>query len=196
MSLTMLISAMMMGTVLAVSCQAPSEPAAMKSADSSKPAASTSPSPSGNPVGASLPANATALTLCGTQVGTTTMNAPVIQCRDAGRFYDRQSSETDPAKRCTTMPIAKISCAIDAVKSVMSPADAAMFAKFLDDKDSLKDFIVDQILDCSAPSTVGLDDCKMADAPAGTQVIKLYMAKQTSGVINIKYLKVALPPAK
>ena len=199
MSPTILISAMMMGAVLAVSCQAPSEPAAIKSADSgssNKPAASPSPAPSGNPMGASLPAASASLTSCGSQVGTPDMNVPVLKCRDSGMFYDRQSSDPDPNKRCTTMPIAKISCSIDNVKSVMAPADAQTLTAFMADANSLKDFIVDQILDCSAPASASFAGCQMQNVPPGAKVVKLYMAKQVSGQINIKTLLVALPAAK
>lgn len=192
MSPTILISAMMMGTVLAVSCQAPSEPAAIKSADSTKPAASTSPSPSGNPVGASLPSS-TLLASCGNQVGTPEMNKPVLKCRDAGMFYDRQSAEKDPDKRCTTMPLAKMSCAIDAVKGAISPADAQTLTTFMSTEDSLKDFVVDQILDCSSPASANMSGCTLPNAPAGAKIIKLYWAKQGAGLINTKTLTIALP---
>lgn len=166
-----------------VSCRPPDSPAELQSSDSSPT------TPKQIPVGSenSIPV------VGGAPVGVPEMQKKVSDCLAKKMFYDRQSSAAD---KCTTMPIAEVSCQLpDAangssnIKSIMTPVQATEFDKYLGDETSLKGYLLDQCLDCSTAAASTFAPCKVAGAPVSAKIVKLYFVKPIGTDISIKTLE-------
>lgn len=132
--------------------------------------------------------------LAGAAVGPSEMQKKVSDCLAKKMFYDRQSSASD---KCTSMPVAAVPCELPSatngtnnIKSIMSAAQAASVDGYLADENVLKNYIIDQCLDCSSDAAKGFAACRVAGVAASAKIVKIYFVKQVNTEILIKTLDV------
>ena len=132
--------------------------------------------------------------LVGAPVGPADMQKKVSDCLAKKMFYDRQSSASD---KCTSMPAAAVPCELPSatngtnnIKSIMTAAQATNVDGYLADENVLKNYIIDQCLDCSSDAAKGFAACTVAGVAASAKIIKIYFVKQVNTEILIKTLDV------
>lgn len=151
------------------SCQAPQEPASLQDSGVAQ----------ADAAGGSSNAGAETFDAGGALVGTEAMKTALKQCLVTKKFYDRQSAT------CTAFSLANVACKADKIKGIMNQEQIRGFDSLLADASKLKDFLLDQCLDCSDPSSNLF--CK-GPTNQTSKGVRLFFVKEGGGQISIQTL--------
>ena len=144
------------------SCAAPPPPAAAVQSTPSSDAASSDAASLGS--GKGTGADSAPLTLDGATLGTDTAKAAMVVCATRGMFFDRAAVKD----QCTTFPVAKDSCTLN----------AKQFKDYKDTSSKFPGFKLDQCLDCTTPASVA--PCSVMPKQQDKPGTRLFWVKYTN----------------
>lgn len=155
-------------SVLASSCQAPSEPASLSSSSSTSTAKESTTKQQTN----------SEFLAGGAEVGDDSTKDLVKECHNKKMFFNRNEN------KCTTYKLAEIGCSMEKISKWLSPIQHSSLVTLLAAKGKLEGYLLDQCLDCTDPSSNNF--CKgTSQTPPTEKGFRLFLVKPVSGSTTV-----------